>query len=196
MDAVRIVDEFLPHRYLDEVLDLTNNRLVWTWVPETDYPSEAADRLWDKQMVASIIYDSQRVSAYCDFIYPITYLIEEKFGIKVGGVLRLKINKTFTCRSDVRVQAWHVDGYTPNVKSVVIYLDESDGGTTISSSRMEQETNSAEENRRVAEEGEQHYVAYVPNRAVLFDSQMLHFGDLPTRHKCRTVMNIVFLEGE
>lgn len=193
----QVVDNILPKTYINELLNVINYDFVWDWQERTTYESSISDQIdngiWDKQMSSMVYKDGKVHSQKYGFFLPILYILEEKFNINIKTLIRIKINKTFTIPEDQYVSPWHHDGYgdIDTVKTILIYLDESDGGTLISNIKTDGVSSTSELIKNIDDEVE--YIEYKPNRAVLFDSSRFHYGELPKKHKCRTVLNIVFV---
>jgi len=187
------IENVLPQKYLDTILGMVRTDLIWEYWDSTSYSDRQDIGLWDKQMV-SVFVNSDINYRYPDYskysyFFPLTYILEEKFGLDVVGVMRLKINRTFTCPTNQEPKAWHADHPNHNCKTVLIYLNDSDGGTVVSDVQVAdpQIVITDEEMRGVNSVRTE----FKQNKAVLFDSNLAHYGELPKHHKCREVMNIV-----
>jgi len=191
----QIIDNVLPPNYIKELLDVINYEFIWDWQERTTYEDNdpLPSPIWDKQMSSMVYRDGKVHNQKYGFILPMLYILEEKFNINIKTLIRIKVNKTFTIPEDEYVSAWHCDGYGGDIKTILIYLDESDGGTVLSDVRVTGDYNIHELRSLITPDSEKEYIEYKLNRAVLFDSTRLHYGELPKKHKCRTVMNIVFV---
>lgn len=194
------VHNFLPVNYIRDVRAHVENNLTWKYLPDTSYFDRINLGLWDKQLTAAVIpnvHDNPEQNKY-SFFYPIIYMVEEKFSIKIKAVIRLKFNMTFTCPEDTNISAWHSDSQTPGVKSLVIYINDSDGGTVVSNSVDDTDGGKVltDSERVELNESAKHYLEFEPNKAIMFDSNLFHYGELPKKHKNRIVMNMVFLPEE
>jgi len=186
---VQVIDDALPDNYLKDIIRLVNSNLTWDFREDINYDRTGNTDIWNKMMVAPIIQNAASVSKHYDFLYPIIYLVEEKFQLKAKSIFRMKINKTFTVPHYLESREWHTDSNVIGYKSVVLYLDDSDGDTLVSNLCH---TNPLGDFSFPIENIQSYEtVEYKQNRMVLFDSHRLHCGSFPKEHKCRTVMNLV-----
>lgn len=188
------INDAIPKSYLRDILKHVNMGLTWTWITDTSYGLEHdSDNLWDKQIQSTILVDGKGISKMYDFFYPIIYILEEKFNTQFKLIERMKVNRTFTCPSEQDIKLWHVDCREFKKRSIVLYLDNSDGGTVIANKRLTGPTafELGPKDKYITSDTKIKYVQYNPNKAVMFDSNVLHYAELPKRHKCRTVINIM-----
>jgi hypothetical protein len=194
---MKIVDNILPESYRQELLNVVNNNFTWNWSPSSTYEDLSGDHnmFWDKQMVSVLYMKGQVMNNNYSFFLPIIFILEEKLGVQMKNLYRMKVNKTFTCPEDVYVDSWHSDHPEAGPQSILLYLDESDGGTLISNVRYKEGRDIkpiAELRKMIKPDAKIEYVEHKTNRAVMFEANMLHHGEFPKKHKCRTVLNLVF----
>ena len=189
-DFVTIVDDAIPEPYLKDILNCVNVGLPWDYLMDTDYKEENPD-IWNKMMSCSIILNGERFNdaKQFDFFYPVIYLLEKQFDKKFQYVYRMKINKTFTVPEDRDVIEWHTDVEVGGYKSIVLYLDDSDGDTFVSDLIFYR----TPDNLKPPADQINYYeaVQIKKNRAVMFDSHRAHHAEYPRHHKCRTILNLV-----
>lgn len=196
------VYDFLPGSYSKDLNFHVNNNFFWQYKSDTSYGDSVNLGLWDKQMTAPVIpnnsepHDPER-NKY-SLVYPIVYITEEKFNVKIKGIIRIKFNMTFTCPENVDTRAWHFDTIDKNAKSVVLYVNDSDGGTIMVNAKETKDTSYIPSDKDLAKLNamECQKSPFVQNKAIMFDSNMYHYGELPKQHKNRIIMTMVFIPEE
>jgi hypothetical protein len=128
------------------------------------------------QFINQIFSDNKVMSNLFELAVPIMDGFQEKTGIKIKSIFRIKANllTTLVLSDDVVVNTWHKDIYeNPGKKkymSLVYYIITSDGNTVISNGN-----------------------SYPPIQGNLacFDSEILHRATNPVINKRRMVINFV-----
>jgi hypothetical protein len=149
------------------------------WRISTDHLSYDSDKSFEKSensdsghVLLSYAVDQPdntnwKLNAYADLILA-RVLEESKYQYKDISVMRYFWN--YYSRSSSGL--WHKDMFDPtgNFNSIVYYINDSDGGTTV---------------------GDQ-FVQHKQSRAIIFDSRELHKGAGPVDSKQRFALNILF----
>lgn len=191
-------ENVLPYGYLEYIKAHVKSNLIWSYDEGTSNDTGVTD-LWDKHMCC-VMVNHERNYTYKDnpmfsFFYPIVYILEEKFGVRIKYVERMKVNKTFTKPCIESVHPWHIDSYTPNAVSIVLYLNTTDGGTVISGVTMDHATPQEElsliKRMELQDKNNFYVVEAKENKAVLFPSNLVHHGELPKNTACKDIINIV-----
>jgi hypothetical protein len=95
---------------------------------------------------------------------------QEKLNLKTKSILRIKANLMTKQDSNIE-ESKHTDCEFENYKSLLFYLNDSDGDTLFLDTKTK--------------------VSPKENRAVLFDSKLNHTSTAPINHKRRVVLNFV-----
>ena len=197
---IQIIDDFLPQGYIDEIEKLClSSELPWEYNPDITYPNPLNSNIWDKQFCHQIVLNNEKKSQYHLFFTPILYHIEEIIQSKINIVIRSKINMTLPIPQEDLVSGIHIDTLNPNTIVGVLYINDSDGDTIIYDHKRLENAGPDENysfiknlidsnNLKIKER-----VSPKKNRLVLFDGDYFHEGKLPTLHKNRVALNIIFI---
>lgn len=198
MSFVTQIDDVLPETYIDHILGEIKSNMVWHYMPDVAYGTGDGVGLWDKQMVAQILPTIASISHaegnVAKFMLPVVFLLEDKFNVRVERIIRVKINMTYTVPETFDFKPWHIDNDTDGAKSILLYLNESDGGTTIiNEAKTDADKNSDFSEYDNISNYEHVRVDFKQNRAVMFNSNLLHYGEFPKFHKNRLALNMIFV---
>lgn len=190
------VRNFLPVNYLRDIQNYVTNDLTWAYSSDTTYVNKLDIGMGDKHMSALIIpnlFANPEQNKY-SFLYPILYIMEEKFGVVMKRINRFKVNMTFCYSQSYTSPAWHIDDVEPNSRSMILYVNDSDGDTIIVNSKETKENFHiiTDDERAALSSMEKTVSKFEQNKAIIFDSNLYHYGELPKFHKNRVVMNIIF----
>ena len=148
----------------------------------TVYKGEEIEHIFNKdtidtpQLVHSACYNGEATSIHFDQLSEIVkYLDFENVNYHV---YRIKSNLTFnlTDYKKINHQPIHIDKDTEDIKSLLYYVNDSDGDTLF----FDNDLNII---KRVSPK---------KNTAILFDSNILHAGSNPIKSKKRIVINTIF----
>ena len=146
------------------------------------YVNEICTNIFDKdtidtpQLIHSSCYNGEATSIHFDQLSEIVkYLDFENVNYHV---YRIKSNLTFnlTDYKKINHQPIHIDKDTEDIKSLLYYVNDSDGDTLF----FDNDLNII---KRVSPK---------KNTAILFDSNILHAGSNPIKNKKRIVVNTIF----
>jgi hypothetical protein len=185
------IDKFIPPSYSDtlETLICNNPEFSWTYCPSTnrrdapDIMNKDESSYESEQLVHAFFLDGTQKSAFFDMIFPFFYFLEEKTGIGLSGIHRIKGNMLL--RKDAAEGAYntpHVDVPTAGMKSMNYFVTDSDGDTVIFNETFEHKKPPTIRKRVSPKKG----------RAVVFDSNTWHASSNPRVHPNRIVLNFIF----
>jgi hypothetical protein len=189
------IERFLPDSYANILEDLVckSGEFLWQYNASTndlknpqimsrDERSYQAD-----QFVHALYQEGARRSAYFDVVFPMFYFMEDKTGVALKSVERMKAN--------LLVQKPHVEGTynTPHIdipdagfKSLLYYVKDSDGDTFLFNERFH-ETRDGKRPLTIRKR-----VSPRKGKAVLFDSNIWHASSHPHENQTRVVLNFIF----
>ena len=121
-----------------------------------------------------------------DKILPLLYALEEKVGITVQEVYRIRIALTTTVGEEVQHHP-HVDIYTPH-KVLLYYVNDSDGDTFM----FNEMHSPGKEPEPFSEFTLKEKVSPKKGRAIIFDGLRYHNSSKPVKNTARYIINIDF----
>lgn len=121
---------------------------------------------------------------FADKILPLVYSLEEKAGIKVNDVYRIRLALTTSMDSEV-LHGSHIDMEHPH-KVLLYYVNDSDGDTVMYNEFYTKE-NGGDVDLTFKEK-----ISPKKNRAVIFDGLRYHNSIKPIQQKTRFIININF----
>lgn len=197
---IKVIDDFLPQGYIDEIEKLClSSEMSWEYNPDITYPSSTNTNVWDKQFCHQIILNNEKKSPYHLFFTPLLYYVEEVIQKKINFIIRTKINMTLTVPNADLVSGIHIDTLNPNTIVGVLYINDSDGDTIVYDHKR-LENSGPDENYKFINNlidnntlKIKERISPKKNRLVLFDGDYFHEGKLPTTHKNRLALNIIFI---
>jgi len=189
------IDNFIPPSYADVLEDIIckSPEFQWVYTPSTNNQKETAIMRKDassyesEQLVHALYLEGQRRSNFFDIVFPFFYFLEDKTGIKLGAIERIKANMLL--RNDMPPDAYntpHIDIPDPGFKSLLYYVRDSDGDTFIFNETYRDTGNSKSAltlRKRVTPR---------KGRALVFDSNTWHASSNPRENQNRLVINFVF----
>jgi hypothetical protein len=187
------IEKFIPSSYADTLENLIckNPEFHWTYCPSTNRQSaphimQADARSYESdQLVHAFFLEGAQKSGFFDMIFPFFYFLEDKTGIVVATIERIKANMLL--RKDSSGDSYnapHVDIPEPHWKSMLYFVTDSDGDTVIFNETFESESKKGLTIRK--------RIAPTKGRAVVFDSNTWHASSNPRMHSNRIVLNFVF----
>jgi len=184
------IDKFIPPSYADtlETLICKNAQFSWTYTASTNNLSAPQitnkdARSYDSdQLVHGFFLEGEQKSVFFDMIFPMFYFLEEKTGLAVAGIEKIKANMLL--KKDTGPDAYntpHVDIPEPGMKSMIYYVTDSDGDTFVFNETFDDKKLTVR--KRVSPK---------KARAIVFDSNTWHASSNPRSHANRVVLNFVF----
>jgi hypothetical protein len=185
------LDNFLPRSFADllENMMCQSGEFLWQYNASTNDPN--APEIMNKtkrsyeadQFVHALYQEGARRSVFFDLVFPIFYFLEEKTGLTLDAVERIKAN--LLVQKSIEPDSYntpHIDIETPPSKSLLYYVKDSDGDTFIF-------------NEKIGDRGPltlRKRVAPRKGKAILFDSNIWHASSHPRQNATRVVLNSVF----
>jgi hypothetical protein len=187
------LQQFIPPSYADTLQNLIchNPEFHWTYIPSTNAKSaphimRADEQSYEsEQLVHAFFLEGAQKSPFFDMVFPFFYFLEDKTGVVVGSIERIKANMLL--RKDSQENAYnapHVDIPEPGWKSLLYFVIDSDGDTVLFNEKFE-----AGSKKPLTV---QKRVAPKKGTAILFDSNTWHASTNPRVHPNRLVINFIF----
>jgi hypothetical protein len=186
------IEKFIPGSYADILEDIItkNPEFTWVYTPSTNNEKETAILKKDtksyesEQLVHALYLEGQRRSQFFDVIFPFFYFLEEKTGVKLGVIERIKANMLLkSTAADDMYNTPHIDVPDPGYKSLLYYVKDSDGDTFIFNETWRDKNKPLTVNKRVTPR---------KGKAILFDSNTWHASSNPRQNQNRIVLNLIF----
>jgi len=196
-----IIDDFLPEIYIDSLYQLMGgDQLPWSFSkhsvstdPNLESLFHTDEPVKEHIQFRHIFIDENKVqSAQLQYIAPLIACYENVMG-KVKYTQRIKANLLMP-QEGIKLQRPHIDdidinsfgstGYIANRKTLLYYVNNSDGDTILYNEKFE--------GKPIGLVTKQQSITPVKGRAVIFDSNQIHSGHIPTDKKYRLVINCVF----
>lgn len=196
-----IIDNFLPEVYIDSIYQLMGgDQLTWSFNKHSTSTDPNLDKLFHTDTETAehlqfrhIFIDDNKVkSAQLRFIAPLIACYENQFG-KIKSTQRIKSNLLVPQKGpslqrphadDMETDSYDSTGYIANRKTLLYYVNSSDGDTIIYNEKFE--------GKPVGELTVQQRITPVKGRAVIFDSNQIHSACLPVAKRYRLIINCVF----
>lgn len=185
-------DNFLPQFYLQSIKDeVLNTNFPWYY---RDSAAGTARENSDSVTLANHQYGFHHTPFNHEYGWsnngmlfrPIIGAIEERFDIRVDTLIRIRLGMLTNIGQDASHYP-HVDYNYPH-KTVLLYLDNSDGDTVFYNEMYD-----AEDDDQKLTVNMRH--APVENRAVMFEGLQYHSSSAPITNSRRITMNINFISG-
>jgi hypothetical protein len=185
------IEKLIPPSYaniLEEIL-CRNPEFTWVYTPSTNNQTET--RLMKKdprayeseQLVHALFLEGAKRSQFFDLIFPLFYFLEDKTGIQLGGIERIKANMLLRASTPPdQFNTPHIDIPDAGYKSLLYYVKDSDGDTFIFNEHYGDKKDLTVAKRVSPKKG----------RAVVFDSNTWHASSNPREHQNRVVINLIF----
>ena len=136
-----------------------------------------------EQLVHALYLEGARRSQFFDVVFPFFYFLEEKTGVRLGAIERIKANMLLkSAEPDDKYNTPHIDVPDAGYKSLIYYVKDSDGDTFIFNETF-RDKKALTVNKRVSPK---------KAKAVLFDSNTWHASSNPRQNQNRVVLNLIF----
>ena len=189
-DVVEL-ERFLPDSYADvlEQLLCRSGDFLWQYNASTndlnapeimnrDARSYDAD-----QFVHAFYQQGERRLAFFDLVFPMFYFMEDKTGVALKSVERMKANLLVQkAHEDGTYNTPHIDIPDAGFKSLLYYVKDSDGDTFLFNETFRDKKDLTVRKRVAPRKG----------KAVLFDSNIWHASSHPRENPTRVVLNFIF----
>lgn len=205
----QVVDDFITPAFQNEIQKVIES-LPWYWVetvalfPPDRYRDASAafedPRVSDAFAFTHVCYAEGRPqSQYYEFFRSILRFLEAKLGIEVAEIIRIRLRLTpqYPGHKEGMFNAPHVDiGTTNSFKTLVYYVNDSDGDTFIFNRRYDSSNPPVILNKN--EPDLQAIFTNTPKKGsgVYFDGRYYHAGNSPINTKSRCVINFDFVIKE
>ncbi|HEX4405318.1 MAG TPA: 2OG-Fe(II) oxygenase, partial [Polyangia bacterium] len=131
----------------------------------------------------ALYLEGARRSQFFDVIFPFFYFLEDKTGIRLEAVERIKANMLLrSTEPDDRYNTPHIDVPDPGYKSLLYYVKDSDGDTFFFNETWRDKKALTLKQRISPKKG----------KAVVFDSNVWHASSNPRQSQNRVVLNLIF----
>jgi 2OG-Fe(II) oxygenase superfamily len=185
------IEKFIPPSYANILEDIIckSPEFQWVYTPSTNNQKETAimkkdaDSYDSEQLVHALYLENARRSQYFDLVFPFFYFLEEKTGIRLDAVERIKANMLLKSdMPDDKYNTPHIDVPDADYKSLLYYVKDSDGDTFIFNETFK-DKKALTLNKRVSPR---------KGKAVIFDSNTWHASSNPRQNQNRVVLNLIF----
>ena len=185
------IEKFIPASYADILEDIIckSPDFQWVYTPSTNNQKETQIMKRDEssyeseQLVHALYLEGARRSQFFDIVFPFFYFLEEKTGVRLGAVERIKANMLLkSTEPDDKYNTPHIDVPDVGYKSLLYYVKDSDGDTFIFNETF-RDKKALTVNKRVSPK---------KGKAVLFDSNVWHASSNPRQNQNRVVLNLIF----
>jgi hypothetical protein len=188
------LEKFIPSSFADLVEEIIcrNPEFTWVYTPSTNNQSEQGTGLMRRdaqsyesdQFVHALFLEGMKRSQFFDLVFPFFYFVEEKTGIRLGQIERIKANMLMRSTEPVdRYNTPHIDIPDAGYKSLLYYVKDSDGDTFLFNETVKDQGKDLTVKKRFSPK---------KGRAVLFDSNRWHASSNPRQHTNRVVLNLIF----
>jgi hypothetical protein len=134
------------------------------------------------QMVHNLYSQNKAHSEYFgSVVKPILLFLEDKTGVTYKNIVRAKSNLLFQNPNNVNYTIPHTDAGSNNYKTLLYYVNDSDGDTII--------FNESESSKELTIKER---ITPKKGRMVLFNGDLLHASSNPIKNDLRCVVNINF----
>ena len=185
------IEKFIPSSYADILEDILckSPEFQWVYTPSTNNQKETQimkrdERSYEsEQLVHALYLEGARRSQFFDIVFPFFYFLEDKTGIRLEAVERMKANMLLkSAEPDDKYNTPHIDVPDAGYKSLLYYVKDSDGDTFIFNETF-RDKKALTVNKRVSPQ---------KAKAVLFDSNTWHASSNPRQNQNRVVLNLIF----
>ena len=185
------IENFVPRSYADILDDIfcKNPEFLWQYNASTN--NLKAPQIMNKddhsyesdQFVHALYQEGAKRSPFFDVVYPFFYFLEEKTGLLLGSIERIKANMLMKKDiDDDKYNTPHIDIPTGKMKSLLYYVKDSDGDTFIFNETFQEKRPLTLRKRITPKKG----------TAVIFDSNIWHASSNPRQNNTRIVLNFIF----
>jgi hypothetical protein len=185
------LERFIPGSYADILEDMIckSPDFQWVYTPSTNNQKETsimkrdASSYESDQLVHALYLEGARRSQFFDIIFPFFYFLEDKTGVRLGAIERIKANMLLKSdASDDKYNTPHIDIPDAGFKSLLYYVKDSDGDTFLFNETFRDKGALTVAKRVAPKKG----------KAVLFDSNRWHASSNPRVNQNRVVLNLIF----
>jgi hypothetical protein len=188
------IEKFIPPSYADILEDIVSKtaEFSWNYTPSTNNQSETqlmkkdASSYESEQLVHALFLEGTKRSQFFDVVFPFFYFLEEKTGIRMGAIERIKANMLLRASAagvaDDAYNTPHIDIPDPGFKSLIYYVKDSDGDTVLFNESYGDKKALTVAKRITPKKG----------KAVIFDSNRWHASSNPRQNQNRIVINFIF----
>jgi len=184
------IEKFIPKSYSDMLENIVKStEFQWTYCPSSNNQNAPqimkgdANSYESEQLVHTLYAENAKRSPFFDIVVTFFYFLEEKTGIVVDGIERIKFNMLLKKGiGDDAYNTPHIDVPDANYRSLLYYVTDSDGDTFIFNEKFDHKKALTVRKR----------VSPAKGKAVVFDSNTWHASSNPRVHANRIVLNCVF----
>ena len=185
------IEKFIPSSYAGILEDIIckSPEFQWVYTPSTNNQKETQimkrdERSYEsEQLVHALYLEGARRSQFFDVIFPFFYFLEEKTGIRLEAVERIKANMLLkSTEPGDKYNTPHIDVPDPGYKSLLYYVKDSDGDTFFFNETWRDKKALTLKQRVSPKKG----------KAVVFDSNVWHASSNPRQNQNRVVLNLIF----
>jgi len=171
--------------YLNEFI--TSNAFDWYYMSSTAYQKETECKPYNFSFYHLLVNKSEQVSNHWSLFLPLVYELVEKSGVIDHYVARVRLG-LITKAPYHNVHAPHCD-FINEHKTILYYLNESDGDTFFYSNKFKLSDDKKEPYRyETFDVSYQNH--YRKNSMILFDGHTYHSSSSPMHHDSRIALNI------
>ena len=179
---IKVFDNFIPERYVDEIDNLLFNKWNWGFVGDVtvrkDHLEDASDDYIPRPAVSKALIKNCETIINIDFIYPMILIAAEKAGVNFDQIAQSRAFMQFPIITDGTLDPAHVDLHIPHTV-VLYYINDSDAQTIIYNKKDDgygddyiYDTESLEVLEKVTPK---------KGRVVVFDGRYYHTAEQPTK---------------
>jgi hypothetical protein len=197
-----VIDDFIPEIYIDSIYHLMGGgEITWTFHKHSTSsdPEGLRELFYAKEPTAehlqfrhTFIEENKIKSPHLHYLAPLIACYENHFG-KIKSTQRIKAN-LLVPQAGTTLQRAHADdldvtsydstGYIGNKKTLLYYVNSSDGETVIYNEKFN--------GQPIGELTVKQTVEAVKGRAIIFDANQLHSACIPTNKRYRIIINSIF----
>jgi hypothetical protein len=198
----KVIDDFLPKLYSDQIFHDVWNELQWSYCYNTSRPIEGMpipyvidNNTYDYGQFECVMLttlnkmqNAPHHAYYFEFIKPMVYIAQNHIERQIVSVERAKFN--FMLQQphapEYHYNIAHKDTTEKNYYSMIYYVNDSDGDTFLFNEYWDEINDKPPEKLTLFNR-----VTPKRNRAVIFDSNRFHASSSPRLNKERLVINFV-----
>jgi hypothetical protein len=189
-------------KIVDDILTVENQKKLQDYMLSQPFPwfyNSSTSSGYEKEQLKLMINDSQTLDSvqfthmfyddnpkpYFNVIVPFLNYIRDNLGYSEFQFGRIKANLLLKNPNYPanRYNIPHVDGEDDNIKTLLYYVNDSDGDTVFFNEKYSKNTDNLSINTRVQPKS---------GTAVIFDSNYYHCSSPPIKNDLRCVINLVF----
>jgi hypothetical protein len=186
---IQVIENFAPATFADSLENLCKTEMPWYWSENTSganrsLNSDNSESNFQFGFNHIAMFDTGYKSEFFDKIIPLVYFMEEKTGIAVKELYRIRLALNPWTAVETKHHP-HVDDHRPH-KVLLYYVNDSDGDTFMYNEMFEI-GKPKPENFTIRER-----ISPQKNKAVVFDGHIFHSSSKPNNHASRFIVNIDF----